>query len=177
MNLPFKIIPIIDEDSSYRIMVRIKVIYVLITFKLKSIFDRQLYATNVQLKLPTPKNVTNQKFITSIGKAKYEPDQGGVIWRIKKFQGDMEGSMQVELQIYQGDQNKKQSAWNKSPISMQFQVPMFPASGLRVRYLRIYEKSGYKPIESSVVHSATTKGSRNAPQVTPLPPNGKTRRR
>jgi len=28
---------------------------------------------------------------------------------------------------------------------MEFQVPMFTGSGLRVRYLRIQEKSGYKP--------------------------------
>jgi AP-2 complex subunit mu-1 len=28
---------------------------------------------------------------------------------------------------------------------MEFTVPMFTGSGLRVRYLRIQEKSGYKP--------------------------------
>lgn len=35
VNLPFKIIPIIDEDSSFRIVARIKI---------KAIFDRSLYA-------------------------------------------------------------------------------------------------------------------------------------
>ncbi len=35
--------------------------------------------------------------------------------------------------------------WVKPPIGLEFQVPMFTASGLRVRFLRVFEKSGYKP--------------------------------
>jgi len=37
--------------------------------------------------------------------------------------------------------------WNRAPVSMEFQIPMFTSSGLRVRFLKIVDKSGYKPIK------------------------------
>ena len=40
---------------------------------------------------------------------------------------------------------KSDKSWERPPITMEFQVPMFTGSGLRVRYLKIQEKSGYKP--------------------------------
>ena len=44
--------------------------------------------------------------------------------------------------------DKAWSGTNKPPISLDFQVPMFTASGLRVRFLRIQEKSpNYRPVK------------------------------
>ena len=51
----------------------------------------------------------------------------------------------LRCDITLGGGNKEDKAWVKPPISIEFQVPMFTASGLRVRFLRVYEKSGYKP--------------------------------
>lgn len=126
--------PVYTEISNDRIEVRIK---------LKSIFDRNIFATNVSLKIPCPKNVTNVTLNAGIGRAKYEPENGGVVWRIKKFQGDYESLLRCDIQL--AGSKKDEKAWVKPPISMEFQVPMFTASGLRVRFLRVYEKSGYKP--------------------------------
>jgi AP-2 complex subunit mu-1 len=64
------------------------------------------------------------------------------MWRIKKFQGDYEFLMSAEVTL---TPLKTEKAWNRPPISLDFQVPMFTGSGLRVRYLRIQDKSGYKP--------------------------------
>ena len=33
--------------------------------------------------------------------------------------------------------------WFRPPISVDFEVPMFGASGLQVLYLKVWEKSGY----------------------------------
>jgi AP-2 complex subunit mu-1 len=44
--------------------------------------------------------------------------------------------------------------WVKPPIGLEFTIPMFTASGLRIRFLRISEKSGYKP---SKLHKTMTK--------------------
>lgn len=50
--------------------------------QLKSIFEKNLFATNVSLKVPCPKNTAIVNTNTSgMGRAKYEPDQGGIIWR------------------------------------------------------------------------------------------------
>ena len=39
----------------------------------------------------------------------------------------------------------KLKEWKRPPINMEFQVSMFTASGLRIRFLRITEKNNYKP--------------------------------
>ena len=38
-------------------------------------------------------------------------------------------------------------AWSRPPIVMDFQVPMFAASGLHVRFLKVFEKSNYQTIK------------------------------
>ena len=38
----------------------------------------------------------------------------------------------------------KNKAWVRQPITVDFQVPMFTASGLHVRSLKIYERSNYQ---------------------------------
>jgi AP-2 complex subunit mu-1 len=34
-------------------------------------------------------------------------------------------------------------AWSRPPITLEFQVAMFTASGLHVRFLKVFEKSAY----------------------------------
>jgi len=133
VNLPFKIMPVINEYGKTRIEARIK---------LKSIFEKNIFATNVVLKLPVPKNTAIVNTSAGIGRAKHEPDQGAIMWRIKKFPGELETLLRCDIELSQTTIDKP---WAKPPISMEFQVPMFTASGLRVRFLRVYEKSGYKP--------------------------------
>jgi AP-2 complex subunit mu-1 len=52
-------------------------------------------------------------------------------------------SAEVELISTMGEKK----SWNRPPIQMEFQVPMFTASGLRVRFLKVWEKSGYNTVE------------------------------
>jgi len=65
INLPFKIMPVFNEIGKNKLEVRVK---------LKSIFDKNLFATNLVLKVPTPKNTANVNSNTALGRAKYEPD-------------------------------------------------------------------------------------------------------
>lgn len=37
--------------------------------------------------------------------------------------------------------------WSRPPISMDFQVLMFTSSGLLVRFLKVFEKSGYQSVK------------------------------
>ena len=78
INLPFKIIPVINEYEK-RIEVRIK---------LKSIFDKTIFANNVTLKVPCPNNTASANTVAGIGRAKYEAENHGVMWRIKKYPGN-----------------------------------------------------------------------------------------
>jgi len=56
--------------------------------KLKSIYDKNIFATNVILKIPCPRDTALVNAHCRYGRARYEPDQGSVVWRIKKFAGD-----------------------------------------------------------------------------------------
>eukprot|EP00744_Colponema_vietnamica_P005789 GILI01008446.1.p1 GENE.GILI01008446.1~~GILI01008446.1.p1 ORF type:complete len:430 (+),score=112.44 GILI01008446.1:49-1338(+) len=132
INLPFKVLPVIQELGRSRIEASVKV---------KAIFDVNIFASNVVIKVPCPKNTAVANIFVGAGKAKYEPEHSAIVWRIRRFPGDTEYVLRAEVDLAATTSEKQ---WSKPPISMDFQVPMFTASGLRVRYLRIYEKSNYK---------------------------------
>ena len=48
-------------------------------------FKKNLNANNVVVKIPCPKNTAYVDTNTLIGKAKYEPENSAIMWRIKKF--------------------------------------------------------------------------------------------
>lgn len=41
-------------------------------------------------------------------------------------------------------------AWSRPPIEVDFQVLMFTASGLLVRFLKVFEKSNYQSVKVGV---------------------------
>lgn len=110
----------------------------------KALFDRLLFAQDVIIKIQIPKNATNAKTHTNLGKAKHEPEKSAIVWRIKKVNGEKECKLKCEIPLISV---KDPKPWNRSPISMEFNIPMFTASGLRVRFLKVSEKSGYKPLK------------------------------
>ena len=64
--------------------------------------------------------------------------------RIQTFPGQVEYSMeaQVELMSQTGD-----NVWNRPPISIDFVINMFAASGNLVKYFRIEEQSKYEAVK------------------------------
>jgi len=132
VNLPFKLFPVVQEIGKTRLEMNLKV---------KALFDASNSASNVVIKIPVPKNVAISHEFCNYGKAKYEPENSAVMWRIKKFPGEAEYLIRVECELAQTSTDKQ---WVRPPIGMEFQVPMFTSSGLRVRFLQIIEKMGYK---------------------------------
>ena len=51
-------------------------------------------------------------------------------------------SAEVELMT-----QTKEKQWSRPPIQLEFQVPQFTASGLHVRFLKVFEKSNYQTIK------------------------------
>jgi len=135
VNLPFRVLPVVKELGRTRMEINIKV---------KSMFTFKLFATNVVIKIPLPKNTAVANVSAASGKCRYEPDQQGIIWKLRRFPGDTEYFMsgEVEMMSTMGDK-----AWSRPPITMDFQVPMFAASGLHVRFLKVFEKSNYQTIK------------------------------
>ena len=133
ISIPFKVVVIFSELKQDRLEYRIK---------LKAAYDKTYSAQNIELLVPLPDNIEKKKSNVGVGKAKYEPSKGGIVWRIKKFQGGSEALLRCDAKI---SKKYKDKHWNKPPITMTFQIPMFTASGIQIRFLKVIEKEGYKP--------------------------------
>lgn len=136
INLPFKIKSTIKELSKTRIEAEVLV---------KSLYPNNLFGTNIKIIIPTPKNTAICKCVSGVGKAKYNPDVGGIQWKIRRFPGSSESLMRASIQLI-ANASLKDVAWSRPPISMEFTVPMFTASGLKISFLRVVEKSGYQAV-------------------------------
>jgi len=132
INLPFRIIPAVQEEANQT--------KVSINLKVAATFSEQLFATHVVIKIPVPKNTAKAKIKHSFGRAKYEPEQQAIVYRVKRFPGKQECHIQADVDLLPTVRPK---AWVRQPITVEFQVPMFTASGVHVRFLRVYDKSGY----------------------------------
>jgi AP-2 complex subunit mu-1 len=111
---------------------------------IKTLFDKELFAQEVIIKIPIPKNAANIKCHTNTGKAKHEIDKCSIYWRVKKLFGEKDYKLKCSIPLIPISDPQP---WNRAPISMDFNIPMFTASGLRVRYFHIVEKSNYKPLK------------------------------
>ena len=129
VNLPFKVQPIVEEVSKSRVEYTVRV---------RANFDSKLNATHVVLRIPTPLNTTNVKCQVAMGKARYIPAENVILWKIDRIQGAAECTLQAEAERSSTTHAK---AWSRPPIEVDFQVLMFTASGLLVRYLKVFEKS------------------------------------
>eukprot|EP00940_MAST-03C_sp_MAST-3C-sp2_P000984 g984.t1 len=128
---PFRIIPVIEEIGGSRMQINIKV---------TANYSDKLFAQKVVFKIPMPPNTAICKTKVSGGRAKHDGTQHAIVWKIRKFTGQAEFKLTAKADLMSST-NKK--AWVRPPISAEYQIPMFTASGLQVRFLKVYEKSGY----------------------------------
>merc|ERR1711968_373958 len=113
--------------------------------RVRSQFDSKLFASNVMVRIPCPRNTASAKLATTAGKAKYNSEKHCIEWVIKKFPGDQEFSITGDIECMA---MTVETAWSRPPIEMDFSVPMFTASGLNVRFLKVMEhKHHYNTIK------------------------------
>ncbi|KAI8906919.1 Mu homology domain-containing protein [Gorgonomyces haynaldii] len=135
ISLPFKVHAIVNEISQTRVEFQIAI---------KAQYSSKIHATNVVVKVPTPLNTASAKINVQQGKAKYNGSENAIVWKISSFGGDQELLLTAQAELTT-TMSKKQ--WNKPPISLDFQVVMFTASGVMVRFLKIFEKSSYQSVK------------------------------
>ncbi|UYV68727.1 AP2M1 [Cordylochernes scorpioides] len=126
ISFPFRIIPLVREVG--RTKMEVKVV-------LKSNFKPSLIGQKIEVRIPTPLNTSGVQLICMKGKAKYKASENAIVWKIKRMAGMKETQLSAEIELLQTDAKKK---WNRPPISMNFEVPFAP-SGLKVRYLKVFE--------------------------------------
>lgn len=135
INLPFKVHAIVNEVGKTKVEYSIAI---------KANYGSKLFATNVVVRIPTPLNTAKITERTSQGKAKYEPEQNNIVWKIARFTGGSEYVLSAEATL---TSMTNQKAWSRPPLSLNFSLLMFTSSGLLVRYLKVFEKSQYSSVK------------------------------
>ena len=135
INLPFRILPVYEEISETTLKINIKVI---------ANFSKQVSAQNVELKIPVPPNTANVIPKVGFGTAEYNSADQTIDWTLRKLTGGQETTFSAEVKMLKMTNDK---VWSKPPINVIFAVPSFTASGLHVRFLKVYEKSSYQTVK------------------------------
>lgn len=135
INLPFKVQAIVNEVNRSTVNYSISI---------RANYAAKLFATNVVVRIPTPLNTAKITERVSQGKAKYEPEQNNIVWKVPRFSGGSEVVLNAEAQLTPMTNYK---AWSRPPLSLNFSLLMFTSSGLLVRYLKVFEKSNYSSVK------------------------------
>ncbi|KAG7093020.1 hypothetical protein E1B28_009316 [Marasmius oreades] len=135
VKLPLRIMPTVTEIGTSKVSYDVTV---------KTNFHNKLSATGIVLKIPTPLNTTNVECQVANGKAKYVPGENVVVWKIARLQGGQECTFSATAHL---TSTTTRQVWARPPIDVDFQVLMFTASGLIVRFLKVFEKSNYHSIK------------------------------
>lgn len=135
VNLPFKVHPIVREIGTTKVEYSVAI---------KANYSPKLFATNVIIRIPTPLNTAKTTERTSQGRAKYEPEQNNIVWKIPRFSGQSEFVLNAEATL---TSMTHQKAWSRPPLSLSFSLLMFTSSGLLVRYLKVFEKNNYSSVK------------------------------
>ncbi|KAF3985060.1 hypothetical protein FT663_05367 [Candidozyma haemuli var. vulneris] len=136
--LPFKVIPKVTVQGD-KMTIRVN---------LRSTFESMIAATGVTLSIPTPKDVLKNNITSSNGKAKYNPGDNTISWKFSKLYGDSDHSLSAELKLSENDEfSQKQIVNAKNPMSLDFTMDMYSASGLSVKFLKVVEKSNYRTVK------------------------------
>ncbi|CAK5264175.1 unnamed protein product [Mycena citricolor] len=135
VKLPLRIIPTVNEIGTSQVSYAVTV---------KANFNNKLSATNVVLRIPTPLNTTAVDCQVASGKAKYVPGENVIVWKLQRLQGGQECTLTASADL---TSTTTRQVWARPPIDVDFQVLMFTASGLIVRFLKVFEKSNYNSVK------------------------------
>ncbi|KAI9151154.1 clathrin associated protein complex medium subunit [Blastocladiella emersonii ATCC 22665] len=145
LSMPFKVHPVVNYISQTRLEYKIN---------LRSQFPRKFTASGLVIKIPTPPNTVAVNglgnFANGHGKAKYVAGENCIVWKIPRMTGNVEMDLNAEAELSATFDKK---AWSRPPISLDFTVAMFTVSGAHVRFLKVFEKSGYDTVKWVRYHS------------------------
>jgi AP-2 complex subunit mu-1 len=136
IGIPFTITPMVHDLPGNKLQIRVSV---------RSTYDGKLSANPLILAIPLPENTSDVKITTTSGRAKFVPDQNAVAWKVAGFPGQSQVEISLVITCLAATSKASPATKLVLPISAEFTIPMFSASGLMLRYLTVVEGSGYKP--------------------------------
>ena len=131
---PFRIIPSIAEEGKNKLAVNIKII---------AEFQDDKKANNVVIKIPLPTTTSKTRINTSRGRAKYEPGERALVWRISSIPGNSEVTLNAAIDLLPPTRGAK--PWVRPPVSIDFQIPMYSCSGTYTTHTHTLTHMVYSP--------------------------------
>lgn len=150
-NLPFMVYTNVGSTgpNKFRYVVR-----------LKSHYLKSTVAVDVTLKIPTPPDSLDAQIIVDMGKAKFLPAEGCIVWKLKKVMGQRvcELNATVSTSDISIDDTTRNSWRNsKPPVSVQFNMEGFSTSGFHVMQLKMEEPTLKYSTVKTVSYSSSAK--------------------
>ena len=135
-NLPFDVSSMVSERGRNRVEYHVKV---------KARYEAYNVAQDIVINVPVPSHTSNVNVKTTGGKCIYQPTKSVMEWTVPKLAGGQAIILKGDVELTHLIKDKQ---WSRPPISMQFTIPMWPASGIKVRFLNVQEpKMNYKSIK------------------------------
>lgn len=135
---PFRIFPFFELTSSHKIELVVKI---------RADVPTTNHASNVIIQIPVPHATSSVSLdSTTTGpdqSTEYDDKDKVVRWRIKKFPGGTEQTIRCRIAL--SSPHTVSVRKEIGPINMLFEVPMYSASNLQVKYLRLADGHGVTP--------------------------------
>jgi len=136
ISLPFLVQKEIEEKGRNRVEYNITV---------KAKFESFHQANDVIVIVPVPPHTSSVNFKTTVGKWEYKPTKAAVSWTIPRLAGGASAICRGDVKLAHLIHDKP---WQRPPIELKFSIPMWPASGIKVRFLNVQEpKMQYKSVK------------------------------
>eukprot|EP00301_Raphidiophrys_heterophryoidea_P000524 c10261_g1_i1.p1 GENE.c10261_g1_i1~~c10261_g1_i1.p1 ORF type:complete len:361 (+),score=76.62 c10261_g1_i1:85-1167(+) len=149
IKLPFRVLPVIRQLDDNRLEIKIN---------LKAAFGKDVVATDISLRVPCPRNTVSYTSKASKGTVTYLNELECLFWKVPKMNGDSDCNLSAEVKMLSGAVEADSNAITTvPPLTLEFNVVGYAASGLRVRYLEIYESGEYE--KESWIRYMTSAGS------------------
>eukprot|EP00485_Elphidium_margaritaceum_P011672 CAMPEP_0202689886 /NCGR_PEP_ID=MMETSP1385-20130828/5050_1 /ASSEMBLY_ACC=CAM_ASM_000861 /TAXON_ID=933848 /ORGANISM="Elphidium margaritaceum" /LENGTH=438 /DNA_ID=CAMNT_0049345097 /DNA_START=73 /DNA_END=1389 /DNA_ORIENTATION=+ len=136
VNLPFDVSSMVGERGRNRVEYNVRV---------KARFEPYNVAQDIVINVPVPDNTSKVNIKTTSGKWEYSATKSVIAWAVPKLVGGQSVILKGDVELLHLIKDKQ---WARPPITMQFSIPMWPSSGLKVRFLNVQEpKMNYKSIK------------------------------
>eukprot|EP00766_Chilomastix_caulleryi_P001734 gnl/Chilomastix_caulleri/2705.p1 GENE.gnl/Chilomastix_caulleri/2705~~gnl/Chilomastix_caulleri/2705.p1 ORF type:complete len:188 (+),score=33.42 gnl/Chilomastix_caulleri/2705:70-564(+) len=136
ISLPLRVVPVITVQSALSMQIEVNAT-VLCSHKIDKLIIR----------VPIPSNTVKTDITVGLGKAKYEPEKGMVVWRVRTMPGSSINSLRIALALQRNavEREEEGKTWkNRAPMSISFVITGYSASGFNISSSTVIEKSGYK---------------------------------
>eukprot|EP00796_Vickermania_ingenoplastis_P010178 gene10179-7130_t len=112
---------------------------VIIACTLKTTFRRPTLAKFVDVLIPIPSDADSPEARCSIGTMRYSPETNKTIWSLRSISGGREANCNVQYHL-PSIRSSEDTALERAPVEVRFEIPYLAASGLQVRFVTMKER-------------------------------------